>query len=163
MSPSDGDLGVLLAVVTGWMVFIFRLFPNLKTPAVPRGIFNLQFAFTTKHATAVVDDWRVRDHIKAARRSLLTDVAFVVTYVTALVIVAVLVNHAADAGHVGPGVVVALLAGVLDLIENAGLAWQLRDDDRQAQPVPLLTSLAATGKLLLLLAFVALLFAAVLG
>jgi len=157
MSRGDAPLGILLAIVAGWALFVVRLFPNLKTVAAPRGIVSLQLAFTTARARVVVDDWRTRERAKAAARSQLTDVAFIALYVTALALVAVLVAHATDARHPHRPILVVLSAGALDLAEDAGLLLMLRKDDHQAQPLPLLTGLAAAGKFVLLVLFAGLL------
>jgi hypothetical protein len=163
MSPSDADLGILLAVAAGWTIFVCRLFPDLKTPAAPRGIIDLQLAFTTERAATIVDDWRTHDRVRPARRSQCTDVVFIALYVTVLAIAAVLIAHATEAEHPHQAIVAALSAGALDLVEDVGLALQLRDADRQAQPVPLLTGLAAAAKLALLLLYVVLLIAEIFG
>ncbi len=159
---SDAELGVVLAVVAGWTLYVARWFPDLKSETVPCGIFCLQLAFKRERVRAIVKRWTAAGCMPAARRSLLLDLVFIVLYTIALVALTVLAARAAGAGGllataqaenlaaVGAGL--AMAAGVLDVLENIGLALEL--SGRHRQPIPLATSLLSAAKWLLLASLV---------
>src|SRR5438874_293647 len=94
---TTAEVGTLLFVATGAAVACSRLFPRLTTEVATRGIVSLQLAFTAARANAVVGSWRKQQLEGAARRSLLVDFPFIVSYAWALGLLAVIAGRAADA------------------------------------------------------------------
>jgi hypothetical protein len=154
----DADLGAILAIAAGLALVCGAAFPALATPQAPRGIVSLELAARSATVRAIVGAWTLRGRLRAARRSLWLDVVFIVLYVVALSALAVLAGRAvaasglvsAGAGETiaAVGAALAVAAGVLDLLEDAGLALELRG--RDAQPLPLATAACAWTKWALL-------------
>jgi hypothetical protein len=156
----DANLGILFGMSAALAALCSALFPALRTPQSPAGILSLQLAPSPSKVRAIVGAWDRDGQMSAAWRSLWLDLPFIALYVLALASLASLVGAATAAGGLLPaahgetvaavGVLLSLVTGVLDLIENAGLVMALRG--HSAQPVPLITAAAATAKMLLLLA-----------
>jgi hypothetical protein len=154
----DAGLGVVLAVAAGWAVYLWKLFPDLRSPEAEGGIFSLELAPSPGRARAIVDGWRAAGRLGAAWRSLWLDFVFIVLYTIALGSLAVLTGRATGASGLIPvahgetvaavGALLAVAIAVLDLLEDAGLALALRGHHRQ--PIPLLTALFSALKWLLL-------------
>jgi hypothetical protein len=154
---ADAELAVLCAAALAGLLLVLQLFPDLST-GTGHGIFSLEVAWRRSTVREIVAAWRARYRDGAARRSLLTDLAFIVLYVGLLLTATALLAHAAGATEtyvaqdvrtiVRWGSGAALLAGALDLLEDAGLLLALRGHTRQ--PIPALTALAAALKWALL-------------
>lgn len=129
------EVGTLLLIATGSAITLMRLFPQLKTNQAPCGIISLQLAFTSKRAGSVIRSWRQHHLEGPARRSLLTDLLFIVCYAWMLGLLASFAGRAADASNlVGQQEARTLAAALaisgwtaafLDTAENGGLWLQL--------------------------------------
>jgi hypothetical protein len=147
----SSELGILLAVGLGGTATFARAFPKLRAETTPKGIVDLELPRTTARAEEVVAAWEAQGLDGAAKRSILVDVPFVVSYTGALAAYAALVARAGDADATLL-VIGALAAGASDLVENA-LMWRMLGG-RTAQPVPALTTVAAALKFGLIAAVV---------
>ncbi|HMK05073.1 MAG TPA: hypothetical protein VK489_12805 [Ferruginibacter sp.] len=101
---------------------------TLKTPATPLGILNLEFAYKESKATAVINAWIPSGNINAARVNTYWDFVFLFFYSFFLFfackqIAANLKGTVAKAGNLVAKA--ALLAGFLDILENAGMLYTL--------------------------------------
>ena len=100
----------------------------LKTPGTPHGILNLEFAYNTTKATAVIDAWAPSDNIAAAKLNTWLDFLFLLFYSPFLFfagkkIAGTFNGTVAKAGRlIARG---ALLAGFLDILENIGMLLSL--------------------------------------
>jgi hypothetical protein len=97
----------------------------LKTPATSNGILNLEFAYNTAKTTTVVNAWVPNNNIAAAKNNTYYDYIFLLFYSLFLFLlckkIAVIKNSKA-------GILIAngaLVAGVLDIFENAGMLYTL--------------------------------------
>jgi hypothetical protein len=104
---------------------------SLKTPAAPMGILDLEFAYNTSKTTPILNSWAPTvntDNIAAAKINTYWDFLFLFFYSGFLFlackkIAAVIKGPVAKAGNfIAKG---ALLAGFLDMIENAGMLLTL--------------------------------------
>lgn len=138
-----------LPVAAGMGVYLKYQGARLKPP----GIIGFEFAFTAAKAKRIIDSWS--DYRDVAVKQVRADYLFIAGYTCSLLFICF---HAADyarqSGHgnlasaadlAGYG---ALLAGVLDCIENVGLLRMLAG--HISTPVVLVTSLSAAAKFALL-------------
>jgi len=137
----DSELATLFVIATGATLVWFSLFPRLRP-----NIIALELAPTTTCVRKVVGAWTSRGLLGDAKRSVVIDLVWIPFYTAMLASAAVLAERAAAAAEISPPVVamlvyVALTAGVLDYLENAGL-WRLLTG-HEAQPVPALTTLVS--------------------
>ena len=143
-SLRDGEVTTIFVIALGATAVWFLLFPPLRPTIV-----SLELARTTARVRRILGAWESHAMSKAAKRSVLTDLAWIPLYTVALAGLAILASRAAvaaDAGETLPSAFavlayVALAAGALDYLENAGL-WRLLGG-HVAQPVPALTSLVS--------------------
>jgi hypothetical protein len=106
---------------------------TLKTPATPMGILDLEFAYNTEKTTAVLNAWAPTsgtDNIAAAKINTYWDFLFLFFYAGFLFlackkIAANIQGPVARAGNLIAKA--ALLAAVLDIIENACMLLTLND------------------------------------
>jgi len=101
---------------------------TLKTPATPLGILDLEFAYNDSKATAVINAWATSGNIAAAEINTYWDFVFLFFYSFFLFlackqIAANLKGTVAKAGNLVAKA--ALLAGFLDILENAGMLYTL--------------------------------------
>jgi hypothetical protein len=129
----------------------------LSGPESPHGIVSLELAASSSHAHEIRQAWQRRGVLDAARASLGWDLPFVATYASALALGsvaagAVLTDRGWPLGAASRRVApLALLAGVLDVIEDVGLFREVFADDTR-QPWPTLACSCAVPKFLLALA-----------
>lgn len=136
----DSELTTLFMIATGATLVWFSLFPRLEP-----NIIRLELAPTTTRVRKIVGAWTARGLLGDAKRSVVIDLAWIPLYTAMLASAAVLAERAAAAAEISPlvalPVYVALAAGVLDYLENAGL-WLLLTG-HEAQPWPALTTLVS--------------------
>lgn len=154
---STAELGIVTLVVAGFLVSWARFFPDLKTKS-GHGIVALELPKGTEGAQQILAAWQRKGLMKAARRSITVDWLFIVLYVLALVCGGVLVARAgealggldaADAKTVALVLAIAaVVAGLLDVLENLGMKRML--DGHVQRPVPQATTWVSRGKWALL-------------
>jgi len=125
--------------VTG--AYVGRVGQPLLDSTAPLGIVSFELAGTSAASARIVQSWRERDVLDAARRSLIWDVPFTLSY-SALLYVGV---RTAGIPSRRRTVVAAvqILAGVCDLVEGVAL-WQALKGP--VQPWPRLGQVAAAKK-----------------
>ena len=109
------------------MVVMAKTGTILKTDAAPMGILNLEFAYNTTKTTTIINSWASINHadvITAAKNNTYWDFLFLFFYAGFLFLackkIAANINGpVAKAGNfIAKG---AILAGLLDIIENLGM------------------------------------------
>lgn len=137
------------------MVVMLRTGEGLKTKAAPMGIVNLEFAWNETKTSAILQDWAPgsgTDLIATAKNNTYWDFLFLFFYAGFLFlackkIAAAIKGAVARAGHlVANG---ALIAGVLDIIENAGMLLTL--NNHGSNVIALITTIISIIKWLLAL------------
>ncbi|MBK7432419.1 MAG: hypothetical protein IPI66_00080 [Chitinophagaceae bacterium] len=122
----------------------------LKNPETPRGILDLEFAYNSVMVDKVVNTWASIssvDTIAAAKNNTGLDFLFLLFYAGFLYLASLKIYTGfggafGKAGKwIGRG---ALLAGVLDILENTGMLMSL--NGHISDPVALLTAICATIK-----------------
>ena len=115
------------------MVVMVKTGAILKTPEAPMGILNLEFAYNTAKTTPIINSWasiNKADVITAAKNNTYWDFLFLFFYAGFLFlackkIAAKTAGSFSKAGNaVAKGI---LLAGFLDIIENAAMLLTLND------------------------------------
>ena len=100
----------------------------LKTPGTLHGILDLEFAYNTAKASTVINAWTSSGSIAAAKLNTWLDFLFLFFYSFFLffackIIAQIFDGAIAKAGHlIAKG---ALLAGLLDILENTGMLLTL--------------------------------------
>jgi hypothetical protein len=143
-SLRDTEVAAIFVIAVGATVSWGTLFPPLR-PIIVR----LELAPTTIHVQEVIGAWESAGLVDDAKRSVLIDLVWIVCYTSMLATVGELAARAADAGEMASAirsvtavlVYLAVAAGVLDYVENAGLWFLLAGN--HAQPVPALTTVAS--------------------
>ena len=140
---------IAVAVAAG--IYLSHQGASLKPP----GIIGLELAFTTSNARAIVGGWA--GLLDVADKQVWCDYIFILGYTGSLLFICFhAADYASQRGHAdlarlaafaGYG---ALLAGLLDCIENVGLLLMLAG--RISPLIVLVTSLCATVKFVLALA-----------
>jgi hypothetical protein len=140
-----------IAVAVGMGAYLNHQGASLKPP----GIIGFELAFTTSNARRIVGGWA--GSLDVAAKQVWYDYVFILGYACSLLFICF---HAADyASHRGHADLAslaefagygALLAGLLDGIENVGLLLMLAG--RISTLIVLVTSLCATMKFVLALA-----------
>lgn len=130
--------------------FMSRTGAPLKTPVTPNGILNLEFASDSTKVNTILTAWRLNpgvDIIEAARKNTYLDFIFIFFYALFLYLASIKLNKLfggkfGKAGkRIGLG---ALLAGGLDVLENAGMLVSL--SGHTSNPVALFTVICAAIK-----------------
>lgn len=111
------------------MIYVMaRTGAPLKTPATPMGILDLEFAYNTAKTTAVINAWTASDNIVAAKNNTYYDFIFLFFYSGFLFLACKKIGRVMK-GPVGRAgnliAVAALVAGFLDILENAGMLISL--------------------------------------
>jgi len=147
---------ILLVFLIGTLVMMIvmsRTGAPLKTSATPNGILNLEFAYDTTRVNAIITAWSSTpgvDTIDAAKKNTYLDFIFIFFYALFLYLASMKLNEKfggkfGKAGKwIGRG---ALLAGGLDVLENAGMLVSL--SGHTSDPVVLFTVICAVLKWLL--------------
>jgi hypothetical protein len=122
---------------------------TLKTPATPNGILNLEFAYNTAKTTTVVKAWAPNNNITAAKNNTYYDFIFLLFYSLFLFLTG---KKIAQIKNSTTGLLIAkgaLMAGVLDIFENAGMLYTLSAN--VSENVALFTTIFSVIKWLLAL------------
>jgi hypothetical protein len=103
----------------------------LKTPEVPMGILNLEFAYNTAKTTPIINSWASINHadvITAAKNNTYWDFLFLFFYAGFLFLACKKIAAKTTGSFSRAGKLIAkgaLWAGFLDIIENAGMLLTL--------------------------------------
>lgn len=123
---------LILLVGTAVMILVMtKTGATLKTPATPKGILDLEFANTTSKAMAVTMAWEPAnglDNISAAKTNTWLDFIFLVCYSLFLFFSCKKIGRIGKGNFGKAGIVIAkgaLVAGFLDILENAGMLYTL--------------------------------------
>ncbi|MEO6540172.1 MAG: hypothetical protein ABIN74_04235 [Ferruginibacter sp.] len=106
---------------------------TLKTPAAPMGILDLEFAYNSAKTTPILNSWAPAantDNIAAAKTNTFWDFLFLFFYAGFLFLACKKIASALKGPVEKAGNLIAkaaLLAGFLDIIENAGMLLTLSD------------------------------------
>jgi hypothetical protein len=145
-------LAFAATALLGW--FLWYSGTPLQTPKVPYRIMSLQLACDASHANEILNSWGTMARPLAFRQTL-WDFLFIPAYSYLLFGIAETSaryargrNRPRLARYAGYAGIAGLLAGGFDIFENFGLLTMLRFD--AADPVPLLTSVCAVAKFLLI-------------
>jgi len=123
----------LLFLLLGTLIMIVvmaKTGATLKTPATPKGILDLEFAYNTEKTTAVITAWQPSnsvsfDNIAAAKLNTMLDFIFLFFYSLFLFFTC---DKMARISKSKMGILIAngaLWAGVLDVLENTGMLFTL--------------------------------------
>ena len=125
---------MLLFLLLGTFVMIFVVIETgatLKTPATPKGILDLEFACNTAKATIVTTAWTPNnaiDNISAAKTNTYLDFIFLFFYSLFLFFTSKKIARISGGWFGKAGLLLAkgaLVAGILDVLENAGMLYTL--------------------------------------
>jgi hypothetical protein len=142
----------LLFLFIGTMLMIYVMATTgatLKTPATPNGILDLEFAYNTSKTTTVVNAWAPNNNIAAAKKNTYYDFIFLLFYSVFLFLMA---KKIAAIKNSKAGLLIAkgaLVAGVLDIFENAGMLYTLSGN--ASESISLCTTVFSVIKWLLAL------------
>ncbi len=143
-----------IAVAIGMGAYLKYQGARLKPP----GIIRFELAFTASNARRIVSGWTGLRHV--AIRQVCCDYIFILGYACSLLFICLhTADYASQRGHAELGRVAqlagygAVLAGVLDGIENAGLLLMLTR--RITTSIVLVTSLCASVKFVLAIVAIA--------
>ena len=131
---------------------------TLKTPATPLGILNLEFAYNGAKAATVINAWQPNekiDNIKVARFNTQLDFIFLFFYSLFLYKACKMLSGNYKGALQRAGLLLAkgaILAGLLDVIENAGMLFTLNGNINKS--ILFLTTLVSMIKWVLALAAV---------
>ena len=124
----------LLLLLTGTAIMIVvmtKTGATLKTAATPKGIIDLEFANTVNKAMAITMAWAPGngvDNISAAKTNTWLDFIFLVFYSLFLFFTCKKIGRISNSSFGKAGMLIAkgaLLAGLLDIFENAGMLYTL--------------------------------------
>jgi hypothetical protein len=96
----------------------------LKTTSTPLGILDLEFAYNTAKATSVINAWDPSDNITAAKLNTQLDFLFLFFYSGFLFFTCKRIAGSFHGTVVKAGLLIAkgaILAGLLDILENIGM------------------------------------------
>ena len=115
----------------GTMVMLYvmgKTSATLKTTATQCGILNLEFAYTSTKTTGVINAWKPNNNITVAKNNTYYDFIFLAFYASFLFVtckkIAQIKNSKAGM-RIAKG---ALAAGLLDVLENAGMLMTLSEN-----------------------------------
>ena len=148
----------LLFLLIGTAIMIVVMAKNgasLKTPATPKGILDLEFAYNSAKTTVVINAWAPNssiDNIGAAKNNTYYDFIFLFFYALFLFFTCKKIAHINNSII---GLLIAkgaLAAGVLDVFENAGMLITL--SGKSSDNIAMLTTTIAVIKWALAIAAV---------
>jgi hypothetical protein len=143
---------VLPVLFIGTMLMIIimaKTGATLKTPATPNGILNLEFAYNTAKTSTVINAWAPNNNIAAAKNNTCYDFIFLLFYSLFLFLTG---KKIAQIKNSKTGLLIAkgaLVAGVLDTFENAGMLYTLSGN--ASESIALFTTLFSVIKWILAL------------
>lgn len=111
---------------------------SLKTEAAPLGILNLEFAYQTSKTTPIIESWAPSgsgDNIEAAKINTYWDFLFLFFYAGFLFLACKKIAGKFKGAVSKAGILIAkgaLLAGILDILENAGMLLTLNNQGSSA-------------------------------
>ena len=123
---------------------------KLKTPETPLGILNLEFAYNTDHTSKVLNAWKIDDKIQAAKTNTYIDFGLLFFYSLFLFYSCkeLSKNFSGNIRSIGIGLSkAALVAGLLDVIENSGMLITLSGN--QSIIISSITAICSSVKWLL--------------
>ena len=132
---------------------------TLKTPATPLGILNLEFAYNSAKADIVLNAWQPKEkynNIEVAKFNTWLDFIFLFFYSLFLYKACKILSGTYNGALQKTGLILAngaILAGLLDIMENAGMLFTLQGTINNS--ILLLTTIVSIIKWLLALAAVA--------
>lgn len=124
----------ILFFLLGSLVMVYVMTTTgatLKTPATPHGILDLEFAYNTTKTTVVMYAWApnsVVDNIAAAKFNTWLDYIFLFFYSIFLFLASKEIARSFGGAFGRAGKLIAkgaLLAGLLDIVENTGMLFTL--------------------------------------
>lgn len=131
---------------------------TLKTPATPLGILNLEFAYNGDKAHTVLKAWQPNgkiDNIEVAKVNTRLDFIFLFFYSLFLYKACKILSGTYNGALQKTGLLLAngaILAGLLDILENAGMLFTLQGNINNS--ILLLTTAVSIIKWILALAAV---------
>ena len=132
---------------------------TLKTPATPLGILNLEFAYNGAKADIILNAWHPNEkynNIEVAESNTWLDFIFLFFYSLFLYKACKILSGAYNGNLQKTGLLLAngaLMAGFLDILENAGMLFTLQGNINNS--ILLLTTIVSIIKWILALAAVA--------
>ncbi len=120
------------------MVVMAKTGAILKTPEAPMGILNLEFAYNISKTTPIINSWASisnTDVITAAKNNTYWDFLFLFFYAGFLFLACKRIASKTAGNFSKAGNILAkgaLLAGLLDVIENAGMLFTLSNQESTA-------------------------------
>ena len=113
------------------MIFVMaKTGSTLKTPAAHSGILDLEFAYNTSKTTPIIISWQQTGNIGAAKINTYWDFLFLFFYAGFLFFVCkkIAANSKGPVAKAGNIIAkAALLAGLFDVLENAGMLLTLNN------------------------------------
>lgn len=141
------------------VILMSKTSATLKTPATPLGILNLEFAYNAAKAGTVLNAWQPNeriDNIEIAKFNTWLDFIFLFFYSLFLYKASKMLSGTYKGTLQKTGLLLAngaILAGLLDIMENAGMLFTLQGNINNA--ILLLTTAVSIIKWILALAAVA--------
>ena len=141
------------------VILMSKTSATLKTPATPLGILNLEFAYNGDKADTVLNAWQPNeriDNIEIAKFNTWLDFIFLFFYSLFLYKASKMLSGTYKGTLQKTGLLLAngaILAGLLDIMENAGMLFTLQGNINNA--ILLLTTAVSIIKWILALAAVA--------
>ena len=141
------------------VILMSKTSATLKTPATPLGILNLEFAYNAAKAGTVLNAWQPNeriDNIEIAKFNTWLDFIFLFFYSLFLYKASKMLSGTYKGTLQKTGLLLAngaMLAGLLDIMENAGMLFTLQGNINNA--ILLLTTTVSIIKWILALAAVA--------
>jgi hypothetical protein len=145
------SIGTLVMVVV-----MAKTGATLKTAATPKGILNLEFAYNSDKAKAIINAWQYNgttDNITVAKINTQLDFIFILFYSAFLYNACKKIAGIFNEAAANTGLLLAngaIAAGLLDIFENIGMLLTLHGYTNSA--IPLATFIFSIAKWLLALA-----------
>ena len=146
-----------IVALCGALTVAFLLFftgTERGAPDGTPGVIELELAFSEERFNHIVHDWTKAGTLGMQRRNLWFDLLFPFAYATFLCgLLGLLAMRSSDPPRAGLVVLLMLplVAGALDWIENGLLIWLLQSMDGQRQLLVTTASVVASAKWILLL------------
>ncbi len=149
-------------IVVGSLVMVMvmgKTGATLKTPATPLGILNLEFAYNSAKAGTVLNAWQPNEkinNIEVAKFNTWLDFIFLFFYSLFLFTGCKILSANYSGAIQKAGLVLAkgaIAAGLLDIVENAGMLFTLQGNTNNS--ILFLTATASIIKWILALAALA--------
>ncbi len=112
------------------MIVMAKTGATLKTDKAPMGILDLEFAYNTAKTTPIINSWATTNNIEAAKINTYWDYLFLFFYAGLLYLACrkIATNTSGPVAKAGKLIAKgAILAGFLDVLENAGMLLTLNN------------------------------------